>query len=242
MIELKKELEVLYDVFFEEMHIDKASGLLEGKNKRFATMPYIGSNYLNAKKKILFVGLDIGQDEFYEENRFQTFDERNNSVNGPKLSEKNPHIAGTYGTALYFLKDIYNWSESWDILYSQNQFFKQVLEVYGNLLPNEVLSYVSLINYYKFVTKDRYNRAGAMDRVFLNQTVELDLLVKEINLLNPDILIFQSLTLRNDFLIKQLKDKMELYIGFHPSCFGRYIYKRIPSEYIKHLLEEGKIN
>jgi len=228
MNELEKKLEQLFDTFFEKMHIDKVTGLVDGKNVRFATMPYVGSNYSEAKKKILFVGLDMGQDEYYLTNRYQTFDERKDSVNDTPLSDKNPHIAGTYGTALYFLKDIYNWTDSWNILNSQNQFFKQALNSNCDLLPKEVLSYVSQINYFSFVTKDRYNRAGNMDRKFINQKIEIELLENVINLFNPDILIFQSLTLRNEGLMNKFKKNMDIYVGYHPSSFGRYINKRVP--------------
>ncbi len=49
------------------------AGIVANTNKRFATKIAIGDNYFDSTKKVLFVSLDIGSDEYYNENRFQVF-------------------------------------------------------------------------------------------------------------------------------------------------------------------------
>lgn len=193
MNELEEQLEVLYDVFFEEMHIDKASGLLDSKDKRFATMPYVGKNYSTSKKRILFVGTDIGEDEENKSDTYQNFAERDDSVYATQLSKKNPHIAGTYVTALNFLKEYYNWGNYWKLIdkeWTCQRALKSITD-----LPTDVLSYISLTNYYKFVTLNRIDeRSGDKDRSFNNADIEKQLFLDEIKIFNPNIVFFQSVT------------------------------------------------
>ena len=59
LLELEAKIKSLYDVFFEDMQIDKQTGIIEGTEKRFSGHPYIGINYLNAPVKVLFISLVI---------------------------------------------------------------------------------------------------------------------------------------------------------------------------------------
>ena len=98
--QIKSKLKEAYKKFFRKMKIDGQTGkLLSKTNLKFPTYPYIGSDYGKCKN-ILIVGTDIGKDE--NVNGIQTFKERNASIEGKDLAEHNPHIAGTYFTALYF--------------------------------------------------------------------------------------------------------------------------------------------
>ena len=99
---MKLELDKLYRAFFLELNIDSETGEFNDKNLqlKFASYPYIGNQYHSTTKKILFVGLDIGKDE--TPGYIQTFDERRENI--AKESNFNPHIAGTYTTALNILK------------------------------------------------------------------------------------------------------------------------------------------
>ena len=163
MKHLENNLNKVYDIFFNELNIDKNSGIINDimQNKRFATKIAIGENYINAKKKILFVSLDIGKDENFvekKENKFQDFEQRRNSVCSiGNLQDKNPHMAGVYGTALYFLKEYNNWENSWQLLESKNNFFREALISEYNNLPQDVLSNISLINFYNFYSNKKQN-------------------------------------------------------------------------------------
>ncbi|MEI8274011.1 MAG: hypothetical protein WCG08_15460, partial [Paludibacter sp.] len=220
------------DVFFVDIKIDKKTGLVEGKNKRFATMPYIGKKYQEAKKKILFVGTDIGEDEYARTNRFQSFEEREENV----FSSNNPHIAGTYVTALYFLKEIYNWGNYYEQI-NKNWTCQKARKSLRNL-PTEVLEYISLTNYYKFVTVDRENeRSGGKDRVFNSIIFEKKIFQDEIMLLNPDIIIFQSVKFANLDLIPEIINMgIEVYVAPHPS--NRAKNGRVPNEYISQIIKK----
>lgn len=81
---LQTEIKGVYKTFFEKLNIDENTGELQVDNKilKFATFPYIGSNYSDAKKRILIVGLDIGQDETPD--HLQSFSERNIIETSPK--------------------------------------------------------------------------------------------------------------------------------------------------------------
>lgn len=244
MNELEFELNHLYSVFFKKLEINSITGILKNTNKRFATKVAIGKNYPISKKRILFISLDIGADENSENNTFQDFDERRDSVCNSNLTNKNPHMAGVYGTALYFLRNEYNWEKSWELLENQNQFFREALLSNHKELPGEVLTHISLLNFYNFVTVGRDRRTGGNDRVFLNAKEEIQLLIDTINCLNPNIIIVQSTVLRNYFktLIKNhINQNCEIYVGYHPSIFGRGIKYRRPKEYIKNLLEKGRL-
>jgi len=245
---MNDNLNILYDNFFNKNVIDTNTGIVKGKEKRFATKIAIGDNYQIAKRKILFVSLDIGKDENLIDknlNTFQDFEQRKKSVcESGYLENKNPHMAGVYGTALYFLKDYYNWISNWQLMESKNQFFNRILIENKEILPQDVLSYISLINFYNFVTIGRKERTGGSDRNFINEKDEIELLINIINTINPDVIIVQSKTLMNYFknLIKpKISEKTEIFIGYHPSIFGRGIKNRIPKNYIKDLIENGKI-
>ena len=230
--ELLKKLNELYFGFMTELNIDKTTGIIEGKNKRFATMPYVGKKYHEAKRKILFVGTDIGEDEYSNENRYQSFEDRYQNV----FSSNNPHIAGTYVTALYFLKDLYNWGKYYD------QFDKdctcQKARKSVSDLPTEVLDFVSITNFYKFVTINREKeRSGSADRIFNSINDEKKLFMNEIALLEPNMVIFQSVNFRNlDLIPEIIKKGIEVYIAPHPS--NRAKNGRIPSVYISNITKK----
>ena len=43
-----KQLDQVYQLFFDEMKIDKNTGIVSGTNKRFVTKPAIGKNYFKS--------------------------------------------------------------------------------------------------------------------------------------------------------------------------------------------------
>lgn len=242
-----ESLDLMYNSFFEELGIDTRTGLTKDSSKRFATKAAIGNNYNNAKKKILFISLDMGKDELFVEqgiDTYQNYEERSDSVCDENLTNKNPHMAGVYGTALYFLKDEYCWQREWELLAESNLFFREAIIKNHKTLPNSVLSHIALINFYSFVTKGRNERLGNTDRKFIDGQKELQLISDTINILKPDVVVVQSPTIRNYFqnIIKpKLTYKSEIYCGFHPSILGKNIKYRNPKLYIEHLLEYGMV-
>ena len=153
-------------------------------------------------------------------------------------------MAGTYGTALYFLKEKYNWIKEWEILENQNQFFREALLVNADKLPNNVLDKVALVNFYNFVSKGRNERTGGNDRVFIDMKVEIQLLIDSINTIKPSIIVVQSKSMTNyfvNFVKPNIDSNCKIFVGYHPSVFGRGINYRRPKNYITNLIEKGSI-
>lgn len=241
MNKVETDLNKIYGTFFNDLKIDVHTGIVNGSDKRFATKIAIGENYHQSKKKILFVSLDIGKDENYvekNENTFQDFQQRKESIT--QQFPSNPHMAGVYGTTLYFLKYYYDNESAWNLLESQSNFFKEALNNNQEKMPKELLSNIALINFYNFVTKGRKARSNGNDRFFIDETKELQFLIDIINSVSPDVVIIQSKSLKNYFKNKikpNISDKIDLYCGYHPSVFGRGIKYRNPKKYIENLLE-----
>ena len=135
---LEKRIEEAYGQFFKDMcidmRIDKKSGKfirnkhLDPDKKKFATYPYVGSKYGNNgnAEKILFVGLDIGKGH-WKQGHIQHFSKRREGIEEKPFHCHNPHIAGTYMTALYFLKDKFDWSVQWEEICSTGLTCQRIL-------------------------------------------------------------------------------------------------------------------
>ncbi|MFA5050791.1 MAG: hypothetical protein WC499_01620 [Patescibacteria group bacterium] len=227
---MQSELKNKYQDLFRKFEIDKKTGRFKNHPQiKFPTFPYIGSKY-GKSKKILIVGLDIGLDE--KIGGIQSFKERRQAIEDRPLSKHNPHIAGTYFTALFFLKDSLNLQNYWNNL--KNIFSCQKALQDQNKLPSiNPLSYIALINYYKFVSINRINRTGGENRIHLDEEIELNFFIEEVKILNPDIIIFQSNSFKhNKKLLNKLLDIRKLvYIGPHPAYRG----KREPNYFIKKI-------
>src|SRR5690606_19264713 len=190
----------------------------------------------SSQTKLLFVSLDMGKDECFKENRFQNYEERKNNALNEDLSKKNPHMAGVYGTALYFLKNQNEWENEWVKFSQSNKFFREAIKDNIDVLPKNVLSHISLINFYNFVTVGRVERTGGNDRNFINPQSEIELLINTINTIKPNIIIVQSKTKTlKDYFLNHIKPEisydLDIYIGYHPSVFGRGIKYRNPKLY-----------
>ena len=102
------------------------------------------------------------------------------------------------------------------------------------------LAYVTLTNFYKFVTKGRTKLSGSSDRKHIFLEHECNLLLDEIKNFKPKIIIFQSVGFWDKYkdnkykdFFNELKNKnktIKIYIGPHPAC--RPPYSRIPKEYL----------
>ena len=246
-IELKENISNLYRDFFIDMKINPQTGIVEGTNRRFSGYPYIGANYVNAPIKILFIPLDTGKDECFEENTFHSFENRE-SIFPTGMLNFNAHIAGVYATALYVLKEKMGYQGAWDSLWNNRVFksAKAIRKSYDSL-PKDLMSYIAYENRFRFVTigrgwkLDNYiiaedgtvtkkkqektekdsikERGGSKDRVWINPQREAQLLMDEIDVFAPDIIVFQGTTDLWNCHINELEKKYKVVIAYHPSYY-----------------------
>ena len=215
----------VYERFFANMDIDPATGLLPCGSKKFATFPYIGSRYgLSGARRLLVVGLDIGEDE--TPGQIQTLECRRTQIEDKKVSRHNPHIAGTYMTALYLLRrELPEWLEYWQRV-DKRATSQQSLKREGEQPAENPLSHIALTNYYKFVTVNRDARGGGQDRKFMNKELEGKLLEQEVEALDCDMVVFQGsqFFLPYNETIKRISDSDAriVHIGIHPSARGEH--------------------
>lgn len=251
--DFESKLTNLYGEYMGKMSISLKEGLLgriennryKDEVLRFSGFPYIGAEYHKAKKKILFIGLDIGIDERRIDNTYHTIESRRTCIQWSENMREgkinyNPHIAGTYAVALYALKDYYDWNDAWKKLFAKNETTTQMaLRVLSNELPNNVMDYVALTNVHKFVSLCRgcekevcwseeckdakilKNRSGGNNRKWYSKNKEIQFLMDEIELLNPDVIVFQGSArkLQADKLEK-LKSKYIIIEAYHPSAWN----------------------
>lgn len=219
-IKLRDNLLKLYDQFFKDMGVDPQTGIVKGTSKRFTGYPYIGRNYCNAPIRILFIPYDCGKDECLNGNTFHSFESREGIFPDGMLDFK-PHIAGTYASALYILKNVMNLQHSWESLWNMREKFKTakaIKECYSDL-PKDLMSYIAYENRYRFVTIGRCGRSGGEDRVWINAARESQMLVDEISALYPDVIVFQGKRGIDNCCILELKKKYKVIVMDHPSSW-----------------------
>jgi len=233
---LKTQIKDLYEqVFFKDGFADRTTGIVTGTDKKIATYPYIGDKY-GKSKRILIVGLDIGEDE--TPNEIQSFEYRNQcwktlfKENG-ELADFNQHRAGTYFTALYFLRNYEKFESLFNIISNEDNVFISLIKKYSKeiIKSENPLDYIVQTNFYKYVNNKREGRTGNLDRIHIDFDREIELFLSEIKLFNPDIVFLQSTTFNyNKVLNKEIKKELinqgiELYIGYHPSVKQHEIKK-----------------
>ena len=229
---MQSALKNKYQELFEKFGIDEETGRIKNSPKiKFPTFPYIGSKYGDSKK-ILIVGLDIGSDE--KIGGIQSFKERQRAIEEKPVSKHNPHIAGTYFTALFFLKDNFNLQDYWDKLKNISS-CQKALQNKEKLPPLNPLCYIALTNYYKFVSINRKNRTGGENRIYLNSNIEIDFFIEEVKIFKPDVIIFQSNSFKHKkkLLNKLLEMGKLVYVGPHPAYRG----KREPNYFVKKIMK-----
>lgn len=223
-IQALKSIEKVYEeILFKDNFVDRKTGIVnKDKTRKLATFPYIGSKY-GTSKKVLIVGFDIGNDECSGE--ICSLEHRN-QIETNSLRDLNPHIGGTYFTALYFLKDDLNLNNFWEETKSTKygKTFATILRKVPQLPIENPLSYIAMTNFFKYVTVNRVSsRRGDFDRIFIDKEKETNLFLSEIEVLNPDIIFFQSKGFQN--LDKKIKDAIlsrgiKIYYAYHPSDYS----------------------
>ena len=211
----RQRIENTYHKFFRKFKIDSTTGVLqENPNLKFATMPYIGRQYFLAKQRILFIAMDIGKDE--TKNKYQSLDERNQAIE-KDIIVSSPHISGTYCAALYLLKELHGWQDTWQV-FCANATYSQATKIKHHEDGENPLAFVALTNLHKFVTIDREKREGDLDRKFLKKEFEEAFLLEEIKLLKPHILFLQGqLQISPETMLKIKGNDIKIIAAPHPA-------------------------
>lgn len=216
---LAEAVEALYLRFFGDMGIDPATGTTPLQaDRKFATYPYIGSKYgANPDvKRLLVVGRDIGSDE--TPGRLQHFEERRKAIECTPLPSLNPHIAGTYFTAVKYACP----GQEWDRVRHRDQTCQAILKD-GYALGSNPLSHVALTNFYKWVTVGRRHKGGAQDCTPVDAHLERELFLEEVRLLAPHVVVFQGADF-DKAQFRQVRDaltsEVEWHVLVHPSWRG----------------------
>ena len=172
-IELKKDIhKILVEDFSKVMGFNEETGLLPNGEKRFSGMPFIGNDYGKFSPKILIVGEDIGSDECVINNTkdingtplyYHDFhSKRKNCVN--MAGKYNAHLAGTYMTALYLLRNCDKFKDMWEESMCEKT-AHWALKMLSASQIAEIAHAIALTNLHKFVTVSREGKSGGDDRI-----------------------------------------------------------------------------
>ena len=238
---IEKRIKDRYGRFFKRLGINKKtgdflSGRWQGKIK-FSTYPFVGSAYGKDKRKnVLFIGLDVGRDEHNAKNGAAQ-DQAEKGILGfeykrdkvERSDKHNPHIYGLLIGTLYLLRDHYFSSEDEWKNFMKGATYKKLADSFNDSHKAvNLLSYVSLTNFYKYVSIGRESRVGGADRrnIFTNE--EWDLLKDEIKIFDPRLIVFQSTEFaKEDSWLKLFVDEVRkenskriMYVSAHPSYQG----------------------
>ncbi len=229
---MEKQIKMLYEKFWNENEINPETGIWKkapnGKELRFASMPFIGSHYHTSKIKVLFVGADIGRDEAKLDLGCDTiidFEQRRCGFeNDSFYCCKNLHVPGTFIATLVAMKELY--PESY-LLLEQNKGCENrtAIKKLSDKLPLELMKDIALTNFYKFVKVGREKRKGNQDRQYFGIKKSIAQLFKdEIITLNPDVVWFQGSV--NDIshcMIKEAEKEIgktiKIIRTYHPSAY-----------------------
>lgn len=190
---LANQLEARYAGFFEDMGVDPATGLLKGREGwKIACYPHVGTKYGSDPEvnRVLVFGLNVGYDMNPE--GIWTTDEWQEGLEPQEKVQTgfNPHIAGTYFAMLrYGCPPKWGWER-----FQNSKDSCQVLLRKGEGLPSQnPLSYLAFSNIYKWVWHGAENTSQQKStQRFLDRTKEVELILDEIRILDPDIVVLQS--------------------------------------------------
>lgn len=222
---------ILVEDFSKVMGFDEETGLLPNGKKRFSGMPFIGALYGEYSPKILIVGEDIGSDECVNDNAkdingtplyFHDFDsKRKNCVN--VAGKYNAHLAGTYMTALYLLRNCDKFKDMWEESMCDRT-AHWALKMLSSSQIAEIAHTIALTNLHKFVTVVRTGKSGDQDRNWIDHDKEFTAFIEEVKCFAPDIIILQAInSMTNEDIeqIKQASGGASVYKLTHPSTRKR---------------------
>ena len=226
--ELKKDIHnILIEDFSNAMWFDKETGLLPNGEKRFSGMPFIGNDYVKFSPKILVVGEDIGSDECVINNTkdvngtplyYHDFhSKRENCVN--MAGKYNAHLAGTYMTALYLLRNCDKFKDMWEESMCDKT-AHWALKMLSASQIAEIAHTIALTNLHKFVAVVREGKSGDQDRKWIDHDKEFAIFIEEVKCFAPDIIILQAINSMTNEDIEQIKQAVKgvaVYKLTHPS-------------------------
>ena len=218
---------ILIEDFSKAMGFNEETGLLPNGKKRFSGMPFIGALYGEYSPKILIVGEDIGSDECVNDNAkdidgyslyFHDFDsKRKYCVN--VAGKYNAHLAGTYITALYLLRNCDKFKDMWEESMCDKTAHRS-LKMLSALQIAEIAHAIALTNLHKFVTVGRKGKSGGDDRIWIDHDKEFAIFIEEVKCFAPDIIILQAINSMTNEDIEQIKQAVKgiaVYKLTHPS-------------------------
>ena len=234
--ELLRSLQEAYLRFFCDLGIHPHTGAIRlghcTCDRRFACYPYVGSRYgQDEGTRLLLVGLDIGADKKKDtapdchegcgtRGVIECFECRRSSIEDKKIRCHNPHIAGTYFTAMRYPRPVEEWENCKGLERPCQQILKEEEE--GDKLPKtNALSRIALTNFYKWVTTDGKDMSTTLNRTNFCREREERLLVDEVRSLEPDVVVFQGADFQKP-QFAQLRNSVheagaEWHILYHPS-------------------------
>ncbi len=249
---IEVKLEVAYKDFFDKVVVNPNTGLInelwKDKQIKFPVYPYIGLEY-GKTKKILFVAHDKGEDTC---EGIQGFETRRKRVKDSLMEHPRTQlIPGTMVCALHFLSEKEKkpeWEAAWKRIKDIHcKAFSSIVKEEKIFGDNNPIKCVALTNYYKFIHTKRKGYGNQSIRYKMNE--QIDLLIKEIEILEPDMIIFQYPKFRKKYEnnYRKLKEKIsktgfaqKIYVGYHPS----YRKEKNPQNFvdnIKPLVKPGAL-
>ena len=218
---------ILVKDFSKAMGFDKETGLLTNGEKRFSGMPFIGNDYGKFSPKILVVGSDIGSDECVINNTKDVngtplyyHDFHSKRVNCVNMAGKyNAHLAGTYMTALYLLRNYDKIKDMWEESMCDKT-AHWALKMLSASQIAEIAHTIALTNLHKFVVVDRKGKSGDQDRNWIDHDKEFAIFIEEVKCFAPDIIILQAINSMTNEDIEQIKQAVKgvaVYKLTHPS-------------------------
>ena len=211
--DIKASLGQAHREFFRCIGVDVKTGIVNGPYLKFPSYPHVGSRY-GEMRKVMIVGMDIGQFA-PEQEVIQSFEDRRASIECRPPDKLNPHMSGTYVTAMHFLADQSTKWQRW-LDESDKELVPQALLNDVDRLPRlNPLSYIAFTNYYKFLVQ------WSGGRLQLAPDVEEEFLVTEAKILAPETIVMQSAGFwHRQKLLDCLSDIANVFIGNHPSVRG----------------------
>ena len=218
---------ILVKDFSKAMGFDKETGLLPNGKKRFSGMPFVGFRYSEQTPKILIVGEDIGSDECVKNSTkdvngtplyYHDFhSKRENCVN--MAGKYYAHLAGTYMTALYLLRNCDKFKDMWEESMCEKT-AHWALKMLSASQIAEIAHTIALTNLHKFVAVVRTGKSGDQDRNWIDHDKEFATFLEEVKCFAPDIIILQAINSISKAEIEQIKQAVggaSVYKLTHPS-------------------------
>ena len=144
------DLTVAHTHFFKQLNVDSVTGKVSKPYLKFASYPHVGSCY-GKMRKVLIVGMDIGYDPTKGEDRIHSFEQRRSQIEDEHPENLNPHMSGTYVTAMHFLRRECREWDDWLNQVDKEKEPRWLLRNTGNLPNRNPLRYIAFTNDYKFL-------------------------------------------------------------------------------------------